>query len=196
MKRYKSVKKMVDLIEVARRTMPKPPAEGASLSPMDPEWEDDMTYPQVYYPRLVFNLTGVFLNLWIYAYNYNNYTYNLRLRTLRYLFPFVHVGLFGSLYWEYKTQLLKVNLFDEYVQLRAKELVEQNEFILEHDDVKRFIYWHEDFKETLLRIHRQANNHEPSDFQDSEVILQDFIKRYSNPSDAVPLPWGSRNSFW
>ena len=34
---------------------------------------------------------------------------------------------------DYKTQLLKVNLFDEYIQLRAKELVEQYEFLFEHD---------------------------------------------------------------
>jgi len=34
---------------------------------------------------------------------------------------------------DYKTQLTKVNLFDEYVQLRAKELVDQNEYLLEHE---------------------------------------------------------------
>jgi len=33
----------------------------------------------------------------------------------------------------YKLQLTKVHLFDEYVQLRAKELVEQNEYLMEHD---------------------------------------------------------------
>ena len=30
-------------------------------------------------------------------------------------------------------QLTKVHLFDEFVQLRAKELVEQNEYLLEHE---------------------------------------------------------------
>jgi hypothetical protein len=64
-----------------------------------------------------------------------------------------------------------VNLFDEYVQLRAKELVDQHEFLLQHEDFKRFIWWFEDFKETLARVHRQSNNHSATDFQDSELIL-------------------------
>jgi len=196
MKRYNSIRKMIDLIDVAKRTCPKAPTHCLTLDPFDPEWDDDMTYPQVFYPRLMFQATGLGINLWIYSYNYNNYTYNIRLRLMRYLFPFVHVGLFGLIYADYKSQLLKVNLFDEYIQLRAKELVEQYEFLFEHEDLKKFFYWTEDFKETLIRCHRQANNHEASDFKDSEIILQDFIRRYSNEKDAVPLPFGTRAAFW
>ncbi len=87
---------------------------------------------------------------------------------------------------------MKVNLFDEYVSLRAKELVDQNEYLMQHEDVKKFVWWFEDLKETLVRVHRQANNHDASDFKDSEIILQDFIKRYSDPSK--PYPLGVRSS--
>lgn len=41
-------------------------------------------------------------------------------------------------------------------------------------------------RETLERVHRQANDHQASDFKDSELLLQDFISRYTNPSDAQP----------
>jgi hypothetical protein len=86
---------------------------------------------------------------------------------------------------------MKVNLFDEYVQLRAKELVEQNEYLLEHEDIKKMFWWYQDFKDTLVRVHRQANNHDASDFKDSELILQDFIRRYTNPAKDLPLDWHS-----
>lgn len=36
---------------------------------------------------------------------------------------------------------------------------------------------------TLERVHRQANEHKESDFADSELVLQDFIKRHSDPSN-------------
>jgi hypothetical protein len=48
--------------------------------------------------------------------------------------------------------------------------------------MKRFIWWFEDLKETLYRVHREANNHTASDFAESELILQDFIRRYTNPN--------------
>ena len=60
-------------------------------------------------------------------------------------------------------------------------------------DVKKFVFWFEDLKETLARVHRQANNHEASDFKDSEIILQDFIRRYSNPAKSFPYP-GDNNA--
>jgi hypothetical protein len=189
MKRYNSIRKMIDLIETASRTCPQPPVDAIILNSNDPEWDDDMTYPSITYPRLAWHAMGLAMNLWVYAYNYNIYTYNIRLRTVRYLFPITQSLLFGWLYWDYKTQLLKVNLFDEYLSLRAKELVNDYEFLLEHDDLKKFVWWSEDFKETMMRCHRQANNHDSSDFKDSEIILQDFIARYTNPNEKIPLPW-------
>ena len=54
-------------------------------------------------------------------------------------------------------------------------------------DFKKFIWWQEDLRETLGKVHRQANNHHASDFKDSELILQDFINRYVDPSDTSPM---------
>jgi hypothetical protein len=62
-------------------------------------------------------------------------TSNIRFRLFRTLFPIINIALFSHVYYNYKTQLTKVNLFDEYVQLRAKELVEQNEYLLEHQGI-------------------------------------------------------------
>lgn len=195
LKRYKSIKKMIDLIDTSMKLAPKVPYEAFMLNPNDPEWDDDMTYPTITYNKFIWQGFAFALNLGLYAYNYNTFTFNHRLRTLRYAFPVVHCLLFHHIYTDYKTQLLKVNLFDEYIQLRAKELVEQNEYLLEHEDIKRFVWWFEDLKETLYRVHRQANNHDSSDFKDSEIILQDFIRRYSNPNIPQPLVMEDRSAF-
>ncbi len=42
-------------------------------------------------------------------------------------------ALFGSAYSDYKKQVLKVNLFDEYCWLRSQELVKQNEYLFQHE---------------------------------------------------------------
>ncbi|CAD8208551.1 unnamed protein product [Paramecium octaurelia] len=187
LKRYKSIKKMVELIETAGWTQPKVPFNAFCLSSQDPEWEDDMTYPVIEYNKFGYQAVAFGINLFLYAYNYNVITQNIRFRTFRYLFPVVQCVIFGKIYFEYKSELTKVNLFDEYVQLRAQELVKENEFLLEHEDIKRFVWWYEDYKETLCRVHRQANDHAATDFKDSELILQDFIRRYTNPNSARPL---------
>ncbi len=54
-------------------------------------------------------------------------------------------------------------------------------------DVKKAVWWNEDFKETLAKVHRQANNNSSSDYADSELILQDFINRYVDPSASSPM---------
>ena len=55
--------------------------------------------------------------------------------------------------------------------------------MFEHPDFERYVFWYEDLKETLQMVHREANNHSASDFKSSELILQDFINRYVDPSD-------------
>lgn len=88
---------------------------------------------------------------------------------------------------DYTQELEKVRLFDEYVNIRSQELVSKHSYLLEHEDIKRFVWWSEDFKETLGRVHRQANNHEASDFKDSELLLQDFLRRYTDSTKKYPL---------
>lgn len=58
---------------------------------------------------------------------------------------------------------------------------------MDYADFKKFLWWFEDFRETLRFVHRQANDHEPSDFKDSELLLQDFISRYSDPNSKSPM---------
>lgn len=54
-------------------------------------------------------------------------------------------------------------------------------------DFKKFIWWQEDLRETVAKVYRQANNHSASDFKDSELLLQDFINRYVDPSAKSPM---------
>ena len=54
-------------------------------------------------------------------------------------------------------------------------------------DFKKFIWWQEDLRDTLGKVARQANNHHASDFKDSELVLQDFIDRYVDPSAKSPM---------
>lgn len=56
-----------------------------------------------------------------------------------------------------------------------------------NQDFKKFIWWQEDLRETLEKVHRQSNNHHASDFKDSELILQDFVNRYVDPSSKSPM---------
>ena len=62
-----------------------------------------------------------------------------------------------------------------------------SQYILCYGDVKKAIWWNEDFKETLGKIYRQANNNSSSDYKDSELLLQDFINRYVDPSATSPF---------
>ena len=49
-KRYESVEKMLDLLDVSMRIGPKFPLDAMFLDPHDSEWDDDMTYLYVDYP--------------------------------------------------------------------------------------------------------------------------------------------------
>jgi len=44
-----------------------------------------------------------------------------------------------------------------------------------------------DFKNTLKRVHRQSYFNTGEDFKDSELILQDFIRRYTDETQALPI---------
>ncbi len=87
----------------------------------------------------------------------------------------------------YRKQVLRANLFDEYVQLRADELVKEKSKMLYDEDVKKWVWWAEDFKETIEHVHRQSWKNDASDWADSELILQDFIRRYTDDTLEAPL---------
>ena len=186
-KRYESVEKMLDLLDVAKRVGPKFPLDAMFLDPHDPEWDDDMTYLYVEYPYYKKFMMFASLTSFIFLYNYNIMFHNKNM-------AFVTKATLGSLfvvsnfvYYKYRKQVLRCNLFDEYVQLRADELIAEREHLLKGEQMKRWVWWTADLQETLMRCHRQAYRNDASDFADSELLLQDFIRRYSDETSAKPL---------
>ena len=101
------------------------------------------------------------------------------------------------LYYRYRKQVLRCNLFDEYVQMRADELVKEREHLLRGEDMKRWVWFTADLQETLMRCHRQSFKNDASDFADSELLLQDFVRRYSDDTLEKPLTIGNaRIGIW
>ena len=49
-KRYESIEKMLDLLDVCTKIGPRFPTDAMFLDPNDSEWDDDMTYLYVEYP--------------------------------------------------------------------------------------------------------------------------------------------------
>ena len=186
-RRYESIEKMLDLLEVAKKIGPKAPWRALMLDPFDPEWDDDMTYLYVDYPlykEFMLYLGGLgFFFLYNYRVFFHNKNYALFTK-----------GTFGitwmlstAMYMKYRKQVLRCNLFDEYVQMRADELVQQNEYMLRTEEMKRFLWYAADLHETLTRCHRQAYNNDASDFADSELLLQDFVRRYTDETEEMPM---------
>ena len=97
----------------------------------------------------------------------------------------------GIVYYKYRKQLLRCNLFDEYVQMRADELVKEREHMLRGPQMTEWIWYSADLQETLLRCHRQSYKNDASDFADSELLLQDFVRRYSDDTALKPLRLGT-----
>ena len=180
-RRLASIEKMNKLINVCSRLAPKAPPNLIILDELDPEWDDRMIFPVVNYKQLVVKASywGLFTSF--YAYNWNVLHTNLRLRLISYAYPFLSLLFLGDIAYSYNREFRRVRLFENYCEVRAKELFEQNKFMLNHEHFRRMIWFQQDLEETLARVHRQANNHDASDFKDSELILQDFIRRYSDP---------------
>lgn len=97
----------------------------------------------------------------------------------------------NALYFRYRKQVLRCNLFDEYVQMRADELVKEREHLLRGEDMKKWVWFTADLQETLMRCHRQSFKNDASDFADSELLLQDFVRRYSDDTLEKPLTIGN-----
>ena len=47
----------------------------------------------------------------------------------------------NALYLKYRKQVLRCNLFDEYVQMRADELVKEREHLLRGEEMKKWIWF-------------------------------------------------------
>ena len=186
-KRYESVDKMLDLLDVAKRIGPKFPLDAMFLDPHDQEWDDDMTYLYVEYPYYKKYMMFASITTFMFLYNYNIMFHNKNM-------AFVTKATLGSLfivsnfiYYKYRKQVLRCNLFDEYVQLRADELIAEREHLLKGDQMKEWVWFTADLRETLARCHRQSFKNDSSDFADSELLLQDFIRRYTDETAEKPL---------
>ena len=102
-------------------------------------------------------------------------------------YTFLHSQM---LYAKYRKQVLRCNLFDEYVQMRADELIAERKHMLKGPEMKKWVWWSADLQETLIRCHRESFSNEASDFADSELLLQDFIRRYTDDTLEKPLSIG------
>ena len=198
LKRLESIEKIKKLFNIMPRLMPNLPKNVFTLDPNNPEWEDKMVYPKVNYNILLWQGTTWGLMTWFYCYNWNVLNANRRLRHLRNIFPFFSGFMIFNSARTYFEQSKKVLMFEDYCEKRAQELFEENKYLLEHENFKRYVYYHQDMEETMARVHRQANNHSSSDFKDSELIIQDFVKRYtdsSNPENSLFTPEGNIKAF-
>jgi hypothetical protein len=145
-KRYQSVERLLELLEVAGSTRPRIPSPIITLNPLDRNCltiqpngttrcpslsssaADTGPTPEVFPHCLYF----IALIQFFYSYNYNTFSTNIRYRTFRNVFPFLVAYIFADAYASYRKQILKINLFDEYCYLRSQELVKQNEYLLDH----------------------------------------------------------------
>ena len=182
-RRLASIGKLQNMITVLPRLAPKIPEHLAKLDETDPEWDDKMIYPTVEHTKFAYQFFYWGALTTFYAYNWNVIHGNKRLRHLANLYPLLSLYMLGRIGVDYHGQVARVGLFESYCEERARELIEQNRFLLDHPHYKRYVYFYEDMKETLIRVHRQANDHEASDFKDSELLLQDFIRRYADPAN-------------
>ena len=71
--------------------------------------------------------------------------------------------------------------------MRADELVKEREPLLRSEAMTKWIWYTIDMQETLGRCHRQSYNNDATDFADSELLLQDFIRRYTDETKEMPL---------
>lgn len=73
---------------------------------------------------------------------------------LKIAYPFYTAFMFQKIYFDYSYNMRQVNLFDNYVNNRSVELYEENKFLFDTEGFKKFVYFQEDLKETLEKVHR------------------------------------------
>lgn len=191
-KRYQSIDKMLDLFDVIGRITPKFPINVLTLNPEDPEWDDDMNYLYPDYNKWRMRAFGLSSLLFMYIYNYQIIAHNAHWRLTHKIGLFFLAFYTGRTYLNYRKDVVRANLFDEYVQLRADELVKQHEKNIKSEDVKRYVWYLSDLKSTLDRAKRQSYKNSSEDFMDAELILQDFIRRHTD--ETLPLPLTTKNA--
>merc|ERR1711976_86334 len=178
---------MLDLLDIAKRIGPKFPREVFHLDSTDPEWEDDMNYLYPNYAKWTTRFGFHGFAIFLYVYNYQILNYNAHWRALNKLALFFIFFYTTRTIYHYKKDVLRANLFDEYVQLRSDEIIKERQPLLRSDAVKRWTWFNCDLEETLSRCNRQSYTNTSADFKNSELILQDFIRRHTDETAAFPI---------
>lgn len=186
-KRYQSIEKMLALMDVIKRIQPRVPTNILSLDPLDPEWEDEMNYLYPDYNKWYGRAFNLSMMYFIFFYNYQIIAYNIHWRAAHKVILLVLFYYTSKFVADYRKDILRANLFDEYVQLRADELIEQNKDKVRHPAIKKAIWFKLDLEETLSRAKRQSYTNTAEDFKDAELIIQDFIRRHTDETQALPL---------
>jgi hypothetical protein len=146
-----------------------------------------MTYLYVDYPLYKQYITYASIWSFLFLYNYNMFFHNKNMHFVTKATMGMLFFTSNMLYFKYRKQVLRCNLFDEYVQMRADELVKEREPLLRGPQMKEWIWYSADLQETLMRCHRQSFKNDASDFADSELLLQDFVRRYTDDTAERPL---------
>lgn len=113
-----------------------------------------MTYLYVDYPLFKKYVIGFSIMSFLFLYNYNIFFHNKNLQFVTKGTLFLLFSYTNNLYYKYRKQVLRCNLFDEYVQMRADELVKEREHLLRSEAMKKWIWYSADLEETLIRCHR------------------------------------------
>ena len=140
-RRYESIEKMLDLTDVITRIGPKFPMAAMFLDPHDEEWDDDMTYLYVDYDFYKQYFVGASLMSGWFLWNYNILFHN-KLQQYPTKVTLLALVCFSNLmYMKYRQQVLRCNLFDEYVQMRADELIKEREHLLRGPEMTKFVWY-------------------------------------------------------
>lgn len=206
-KRYQSVERIMELLEVAGSTRPRIPSPIITLNPLDRIYFLIQPSGMIRCPspsssaKDTGHMPAAFLPCW-----YTDIDPVLLLIQLQHLLhqhPLPHFpqrlplprGLHFRWCLRFIPQTNPQNQPFRWVLLpalsgacQAKRVFAWSPWYASWDvDVKKSVWWEEDFKETLGKIYRQANDNAASDFKDSELLLQDFINRYVDPNAASPM---------
>ena len=132
---------MLDLLDVVKRIGPKFPLDAMFLDPHDPEWDDDMTYLYVDYPQYKKYTQFVGISAFMFLYNYNMFFHNKNFQFVTKIILGLLFITTNNIYYKYRKQVLRANLFDEYVQMRADELIKEREYLLKSEEMKKWIWY-------------------------------------------------------
>jgi hypothetical protein len=92
-----------------------------------------MNYLYPDYAKWQSRFAALALGAFMYVYNYQILTYNAHWRVVNKLAIFYIIFYTSRTYYHYKKDILRANLFDEYVQLRSDELIKEKEHLVKSE---------------------------------------------------------------